>query len=282
MAHVHRNLLTSNTSALSSSPVGAAQPHVPYVNSIDHLTCWYTNADTLTNKMTELKSRIELADKKPQIIIITEVRPKNSRYKLTEAELAIPGYDIHAPDLHSTSGRGNMIYTDQILKVRIEKIQADFDESTWIRIVLHDKEELILGCVYRSPQSGNNNNKILRDMVKEVCQIKCTHLLITGDFNYPNIDWNSWSTKGESTDSEEYMFIEALRDGYVYQHVTQATRGRGSNTPNLLDLVLTNEEDMVTNLEHQSPLGKSDHCMLVFDFEARTTSTSRTYRKYVL
>ncbi|RUM41878.1 MAG: hypothetical protein DSY80_08175, partial [Desulfocapsa sp.] len=92
--------------------------------------------------------------------------------------------------------------------------------------------------------------------------------------------WSSWTTNGDSTETEEYRFIEALRDGYLYQHVTENTRGRGGNTPHLLDLVLTNEEAMVNNLQHFSPLGKSDHCVIEFDFVCTTVNDKLSYRKF--
>ena len=28
----------------------------------------------------------------------------------------------------------------------------------------------------------------------------CTHFLLTGDFNYPTIDWENWMTQDENTD----------------------------------------------------------------------------------
>ena len=44
------------------------------------LICWYTNADTLTNKMAELRNRLNQAQDKPHMILVIEVKPKNARY----------------------------------------------------------------------------------------------------------------------------------------------------------------------------------------------------------
>ena len=41
-----------------------------------------------------------------------------------------------------------------------------------------------------------------------------THILMTGDFNYPRINWDSWTTAGENTENEAFRFIEAVRDAY--------------------------------------------------------------------
>ena len=48
----------------------------------------------------------------------------------------------------------------------------------------------------------------------------------------------------------------------------------------MLDLLLTNEEGMVSNLKHESPLGKSDHCTLVYEFNCRTEVTDKSYTKF--
>ena len=48
------------------------------------------------------------------------------------------------------------------------------------------------------------------------------------------------------------------------QHVKDVSRFRGDNKPSRVDLVFANEEDMISEMEYQSPLGKSDHKVLVF------------------
>lgn len=48
------------------------------------------NADTLTNKMQELSARVY--DKKPDIVIISEIKPKNARFDVNEAELNLKGF----------------------------------------------------------------------------------------------------------------------------------------------------------------------------------------------
>ncbi|CAC5360712.1 unnamed protein product [Mytilus coruscus] len=91
-----------------------------------------------------------------------------------------------------------------------------------------------------------------------------------GDYNFPEIIWDSWNSPGDSTESNEYNFLENVQENFLFQHVTKPTRWRDTNTPHTLDLILTNEEQMISNLEYQSPLGKSDHCTMKFDFNCYT------------
>ena len=44
-----------------------------------------------------------------------------------------------------------------------------------------------------------------------------------------------------------------MRDCYWYLHVNEPTRGRGSNKPSVLDLVLSNEEGMVDSVDIEAP-----------------------------
>ena len=86
-------------------------------------------------------------------------------------------------------------------------------------------------------------------------------LLIIGDFNYPNVNWSSWAAQSSNTLSSESNFISCLRNNFLIQHVILPTRCRGSQTPHVLDLCITNC-DFVEDVLYLSPLGKSDHCVL--------------------
>ena len=67
-------------------------------------------------------------------------------------------------------------------------------------------------------------------------------------------------------ESEAAKFLETTEELFLFQHVSEVTRCRGDDIPSLLDVVLTNEEEMVSNVEHLAPLGKSDHQTLLFQF----------------
>jgi len=56
-------------------------------------SCWYTNTDSLINKLVELKFLAENSKIKPLIIAVTEVKPKNSRFSPQLSEYQLNGYD---------------------------------------------------------------------------------------------------------------------------------------------------------------------------------------------
>jgi len=49
---------------------------------------------------------------------------------------------------------------------------------------------------------------------------------------------------------------------FLTQHVQLATRARGTDTPHLLDLVITDTPDIIQDITIHGPLGKSDHAVL--------------------
>lgn len=241
--------------------------HNAPVNKFEHskFTCLYTNADSLLNKRNELK--IEIALTKPKIIGITEVKPKNARFDIALAELQLDEYDL-LTNVHE-KGRGICLYTHVSLKAAHCDINENvkFQESIWAQIRLPNTNDVLLvGCCYRSPNSAEENSYKLNTLLKEVECRKASHVLVMGDFNYPEINWNGNSSMTDTA----HKFIESTRDAFLYQHIEEPTRYRANQTPNILDLIFTNEEGMVDNLDYGPHLGSSDHIMISFTFKWET------------
>jgi len=60
-------------------------------------------------------------------------------------------------------------------------------------------------------------------------------------------------------------FIDTTQDLFLHQLISEPTRHRGNQTPNVLDLVFTNEEDMVSDVSYLPGLGCSDHIRIRFN-----------------
>ena len=95
-------------------------------------------------------------------------------------------------------------------------------------------------------------------------------VIITGDFNYREIDWENEYAPPDKENQRH--FIKSLQDCYLFQHVSEPTRYRQDENPNLLDLVLSGEEGMVCDLDYLPPLGESDHVCIRFNVKC-TQST---------
>jgi hypothetical protein len=235
------------------------------VMDFNGLQCYYTNADSLPNKLGELKTRIQERDKKYDLIAITEIYPKNCRYLPGKAELQLEGFDLLMGESKMKSTRGTAMYINKDLNAEEVKFEDNFEESIWVNIKLNGKDKMLVGCLYKSPSSNTENLEELNKLIIEVSRMKeFSHLLITGDFNFPKIDWKTWTSRGENSGEQ---FLESIRESYLIQHVTGVTRVRDNSEPSILDLILTNEENMIDEIIYSSPLGSSDHCGLEFVFK---------------
>ena len=70
------------------------------------------------------------------------------------------------------------------------------------------------------------------------------------------------STSSGKQHKVDIKFLDCIQDNYLVQHVDEPTRWRGADQPSLIDLVITNEENMISNLEYHAPLGRSDHAVI--------------------
>ena len=141
----------------------------------------------------------------------------------------------------------------------------NFRDCVWCKASLDKGDKLIIGCIYRSPNSSVEKNNELYDMLKNVCASNPAHILILGDFSSKEINWDLFNCN-TNENHPAYGLLECIRDFYLFQHIKQPTRFRSGQEPSILDLVLTNEENMVNNIIYSPGLGKSDHITLAFQF----------------
>ena len=182
-------------------------------------------------------------------------------------EFHIEGYDCFCSEFQSHH-RGFCIYVRSILSA--QKLNcfsnSQFKECIFCSLSLLHSVNMIIGIVYRSPNNSESSDSNLWDLFKKVSDIAFSksHLLITGDFNFPNINWNSWSAP--NWDSGANLFLEALDDAFLFQHVLIPTRLREGQKSSTLDLIITNEDNVIENLIAADPLGKSDHVVMEYEY----------------
>ena len=188
--------------------------------------------------------------------------PKNCLTKPEENDFKILNYNLYTNIKDSQNGRGTGLFIHNSLNSKESEFvfNKGHVEFVWAEVKLTETEILLVGIVYKSQKEKEND--ILHDLFMSVSKLKnYTHLLIMGDFNYPDIDWENWS----SNDITSQKFIETVQDAYLFQHITKPTRHREGQSSNCLDLIFTNEEEMIQHIEITDPLGISDHCILLFD-----------------
>lgn len=189
--------------------------------------------------------------------------PKNSLLPIDDSFFQFSDYDSF---LSSTKdGRGVAVFIKKKFSATLLTINSHFQEAVFCKLRLRGSDSALVGCVYRSPNSTRENFDLLTELLYKIRDLRYTHKLIMGDFNIREINWNE-NTTNVNEDHIATVFSECVRDSFLIQHVKQYTRIRENQEPSLLDLILTNEENMVNNIAYNTGLGKSDHLSLVFDF----------------
>ena len=238
----------------------------------DVLKFYYTNADCVLNKMDELE--VVIQKQQPDFIIITEVFPKNEQAEdIDMNEFKLHGYQCFTSDLQNNA-RGVVIYGKQDLPVNFcrELRNDDFKESVWCEIRI-DNEKLLLGAVYKSPSSDRVNQEKLFELIKKAANLGHNHMIVLGDFNFPEVDWKNWTVNG-GEGIMAFKFVECVRDNFLFQHVLEDTRYRMGQNPSCLDLLFTKDEGVIENLKFGDKLGASDHVSFTFDVKCKANRQS--------
>jgi exonuclease III len=96
---------------------------------------------------------------RPDIVMITEVLPTNSETKTTKASIQINGFELFTNIEEEENIRGLALYIRNNLKVEEVKFNTISKENLWCTLKLKDNDKLLLGCIYRSPSTNNENTQ---------------------------------------------------------------------------------------------------------------------------
>ena len=84
------------------------------------------------------------------------------------------------------NGKGLLLYINKELNGNEVQMESNFEENPFVQI---NNDKLLIGIIYRSPSERSiEHNSKLRELLVEASNKGFTHILIMGDFNYPDID----------------------------------------------------------------------------------------------
>ena len=229
------------------------------------LNCYYTNANSLYNKLTELKHFVE--DNDYDILDISETWAKPTTL---DPEYEIEGFRFCRKD--GTSGHGGvMLYIRHGLKPVLysELANSGFQDSIWSLIKDEKGEKILIRTIYRSPNSSDSNSEKLLNLLTKASEMKdVSRLIVMGDFNMPDIDYESFHVNGDEN-SYQGRFFDLTQDLFLIQNVFNCTRIRQGQLPSKLDYVFLVNENEVENLQYLNPIGLSDHVGIQWKLNCR-------------
>lgn len=100
----------------------------------------------------------------------------------------LPNFNVFRNDRKGARGGGVLIATSRSLSCSVVDITSDI-EILWLRI-RSTPLTLLLGVCYRPPQSSPDFPEKLNNILNYLTvKQPNAHVLLFGDFNYPDVDW---------------------------------------------------------------------------------------------
>ena len=229
-----------------------------------------TNAFSMYNKMDELQHTLKSLH--VDIAVVTET--KLSPDKASVAEVSIPGYYPPIRRDRTAQGGGVAIWLKEGMAYKQLDINSEC-ETLWISVAAPSGIKFGICAAYRPGTSADSDCSIFTQLESDIDKARqsCSHIIVAGDFNAHNREWlGSPRTSAAGEAAEDMCCVHGLR-----QHVTSATRGE-----NILDLVMSDVPGAVSTTT-QPPLGRSDHAVVIADFQLTASvdqPTTRTVWRY--
>ncbi|KAJ3662573.1 hypothetical protein Zmor_006915 [Zophobas morio] len=235
----------------------------------------YTNIASLLAKLDSMTRYIE--DNKPDCILLTETRLSSD---ISDSLIGLNEYTLYRTDRTSRGG-GACILLKQALFNQFSVIcnSKRYGNTELVSVdCSHNSQNFSLVCVYRPPGSPLVDDELLYDEIKRLCHLR-SNLIIFGDFNFPNISWQN--VQSQTNDDSTAQFIDMLHETNLTQLVAAPTRFRVGQEPSLLDLVLTNDPNLLGEIRHCAPIGISDHCVIETTLQYHSSSLQKHhFRKH--
>lgn len=237
--------------------------------SIEEITILTVNARSIVNKTSCLEQL--LLDQEPHIVAITETWLTPDIFN---DEIAPPDYAVIRKDRPTRGGGVALLISKSIPFVALPDVLGA--EAVFCKIIC-DGINIVTGCVYRSPSSGNDSIIAVQEFLQSYAHN--SRLVVMGDFNLPDIDWNTMQYTSHSSET----LIDLILNFGLQQMVLEPTRIT-EETKTILDLILISGQfppnDAVVNVVP----GISDHhipiCKLKLGFSITSRSTVTTVRNF--
>ena len=130
-----------------------------------------------------------------------------------------------------------------------------------LTVLISTSNPFIISVVYIPPNSSDTYHELLHSYLTNLVN-ESSPIILLGDFNLPDVNWATYS--GSSPKSNKCC--DLLFQLNLFQLVDEPTHNQG----NTLDLIITNNEDIVYNISihpHYQPIS-SDHFIVTLSIKS--------------
>ena len=211
-------------------------------------------------KFAMLKEYVTTCVNKIPFFIVTET---HFSADIIDAEISIPDYNVIRADRATRKCGGVAIYHHYLLNMDCtETFSNDYCECV---MTYNGQNSLIIIGLYRPPDTPSS---VFKETLKKVQDFISKYpkdsILMLGDFNLKFINWEKESIEKpinikQNISSDERISSNMLLDFVNENMLTQLVKENTRYDKSLLDLVLTNNEDIVFEVTVKLNDYKSDH-----------------------
>jgi hypothetical protein len=236
--------------------------HPSMVSSVDLMKIYYCNARSLRNNLTELQDL--LYSDKFKILCFTE---SFLCIKFSDSLLDPKGlYAIYRRDRLSRWPAGGVcIFISKLLPSTAVEIDTQtFPETEIVSAITIFKAGVILKivCVYIPPNLSQDLFNKSMCCIERLCSPN-ESIMLVGDFNLPDIDWKTMISP--NTAKCKGLLNVCVSHGLT-QYVEEPTRLK-----NILDLVFSNDNMLISDIKVEMPFGLSDHNSIIISVAMPST-----------
>ena len=142
--------------------------------------------------MKELKSFIVQENTNHHLLPFAAITESWLKRSITDAQVHIPHYEVSRSDRNKRTGGGVLLYSHEAIPLT-ECLPYD-DETCQALFCRFDSIKVCIAVIYRPPDAPDSSFagviKFLDKCIKDVDDDRYQFNLL-GDFNFPDIDWQS-------------------------------------------------------------------------------------------
>ena len=151
-------------------------------------------------KIHGLRSFVEEENKKKHCLPFIAITETWLKGYITDAQIKIPNYNVSRSDRGKRTGGGVLLYSHTDIPL---SSYSKFDDGTCeVVFCRFDTKKTSFAVVYRPPKtpffSFKNAMTFVENAIKDIGDDSYQHC-VTGDFNFPLIDWSTGVTKSGGT-----------------------------------------------------------------------------------
>ena len=144
-------------------------------------------------------------------------------------------------------------------------LEQDSLEILFCEIQQRTRDNSVLfGVVYRPPGANMDFSLSFRNWLDKISRTRFSSVILTGDFNFPNIDWHTVSPT--LSDPHTLGFCSIVKVHFLSQCNFAPTR-TVNGTANILDLIFTTSPSLISNTQVIQDGFVSDHHPVLFDIK---------------